>query len=91
MIAGMKELLLPPGLLDDILPILRTKIHYNSKENDSLLTSVQAYIEDVTALPWDWWPLPPRMRKLKADETHIHWHWYAEVYAFRIRATVNRE
>ena len=73
LIVGMKELLLPSGLLDDILPIPRANIHYDPKQETSILNSIQVFIEDITALPWDWWPLPPKMRKIRPDETRVHW------------------
>jgi hypothetical protein len=73
MITGMKELLLPPGLLDEILPIPRAHIRYDATEDTNILSSFQGFIEDITALPWDRWPLPPKMHKLRPDETRVHW------------------
>jgi hypothetical protein len=73
MITGVKELLLPFGLLDEILPIPRAHIRYDSTEETNILSSFQGLIEDITALPWDWWPLPPKMRKLGSDETRVYW------------------
>jgi len=73
MLASFKELLLPPGLLKELLPIPRDKITYVTTKEVGLLSKVQGFLEEITALEWDWWPLPPRMRPLKPTETRVHW------------------
>jgi hypothetical protein len=73
MLASFKELLLPPRLLKELLPIPRDKITYVTTKEVGLLSKVQGFLEEITALEWDWWPLPPRMRPLKPTETRVHW------------------
>jgi hypothetical protein len=73
MLASFKELLLPPGLLKELLPIPRDKITYVTITEVGLLSKVQGFLEEITALEWDWWPLSPRMRLLKPSETRVHW------------------
>lgn len=72
MLTSFKELLLPPGLLKELLPIPRDNITYGPAEQTGLLSTVQEFLE-ITALEWDWWPLSPRMRPLKPSETRVHW------------------
>jgi hypothetical protein len=73
MLASFKELLLPPGLLEELLPVPRSKIKYVSTTKFCLLSKVQGFLEEITGLEWDWWPLSPRMRPLKPGETRVHW------------------
>ena len=73
MLTSFKELLLPPGLLKELLPIPRDNITYGAIDTTGLLSTVQGFLEEVTALEWDWWPLSPRMRPLKPSETRVHW------------------
>ncbi|CAN9180696.1 unnamed protein product [Alternaria alternata] len=73
MLTSFKELLLPPGLLKELLPIPRDNITYGTTEETGLLSTVQEFLEEITALEWDWWPLSPRMRPLKPSETRVQW------------------
>jgi hypothetical protein len=73
MLTSFKELLLPPGLLKELLPIPRDNITYGAIDATGLLSTVQGFLEEITALEWDWWPLSPRMRPLKPSETRVHW------------------
>ena len=72
-LTSFKELLLPPGLLTELLLIPRDNITYGTAEETGLLSTVQEFLEKTTALEWDWWPLSPRMRLLKPSETRVHW------------------
>ncbi|RII23664.1 hypothetical protein CUC08_Gglean012488 [Alternaria sp. MG1] len=73
MLSSFKELLLPPGLLKELLPIPRDSITYGTTDETGALSTVQGFLEEITALEWDWWPLSPRIRPLKPSETRVHW------------------
>ncbi|CAN9287975.1 unnamed protein product [Alternaria alternata] len=81
MLTSFKELLLPPGLLKELLPIPRDNITYGTTEETGLLSTVQEFLEEITALEWDWWPLSPRMRPLKPSETRVQWKCTIDVEA----------
>ncbi|CAN9241390.1 unnamed protein product [Alternaria sp. RS040] len=83
MLASFKELLLPPGLLKELLPIPRNKITYVTTTEVSLLSKVQGFLEEITALEWDWWPLSPRMRPLKPSETRVYWECFCGMHRWR--------
>ena len=53
MLTSFKELLLPPGLLKELLPIPRDNITYGPAEETGLLSTVQEFLEEITALEWD--------------------------------------
>jgi hypothetical protein len=73
MVTRLKEFLLPAGLLRDILPVPRENITYESNGSHGLLSTIQARLEDLTELEWDWWPLPPRMGPLNEGDTRVFW------------------
>jgi hypothetical protein len=73
MLIRMKEFLLPKGLLKDILSIPRESITYDSNGGHNILNTIQGLVEDLTALEWDWWPLPSRMHPLNEGETRVYW------------------
>jgi hypothetical protein len=73
MISGLREFLLPHGLLNDILPIPRDHIKFDTSEKSPLLNRAKGWLEDITGLEWDWWPLTPRMRTLSQGETRVYW------------------
>jgi hypothetical protein len=75
MLTNLKEFLrlLPQGLLKELLPIPRGNIIFDTTGTNTLFSTVQGFLEDVTVLEWDWWPMPPRMRPLKPGETRVHW------------------
>jgi hypothetical protein len=73
MLSSFKELLLPPGLLKELLPIPRDNITYGATDATGLVSTVQGFLEEITALEWDWWPLSPKMRPLRPSETRVHW------------------
>jgi hypothetical protein len=85
MLTGFKELLLPPGLLKELLPIPRDNITYRTTEETGLLSTVQGFLEEITALEWDWWPLSPRMRPLKPSETRVHWKCVSLLFLPQVR------
>jgi hypothetical protein len=70
---NLKELLLPHGLLQELLPIPRESIVFDATERNTLLSTMKGFLENATALEWDWWPMSPRMRPLKPGETRVHW------------------
>jgi len=73
LLAGLKELLLPSDLLDEILSIPRKRIRFETTKDHTILGSIQGLLEDVTALDWDWWPLGSRLRPVRDDESRVHW------------------
>ncbi|KAJ4296420.1 hypothetical protein N0V90_006465 [Kalmusia sp. IMI 367209] len=73
MISSLREFLLPHGLLNDILPIPRDRIRFDTSEKFPLLNRAKGWLEDVTGLEWDWWPLAPRMQTLIQGETRVFW------------------
>ncbi|CAN9337667.1 unnamed protein product [Alternaria alternata] len=83
MLTSFKELLLPPGLLKELLPIPRDNITYGTTEETGLLSTVQEFLEEITALEWDWWPLSPRMRPLKPSETRVQWKCFCGMHRWR--------
>lgn len=54
LILGLKQLLLPRGLLDDIMSIPKECISFESPQKSKLINAIQGWFEDVTALEWDW-------------------------------------
>lgn len=70
---GFKELLLPQSLKDIVMSASTDSIWLSDQQNLSPINRVKASIEDYTMLRWNWWPLEPRMRLLKADETRLFW------------------
>lgn len=73
MIFGLQEFLLPSGLLHDILPIPRDTIQFSTSEKVSFLNSAQNWLENITDLEWNWWPLAPPMDPLLEGETRVYW------------------
>ncbi|OAL45283.1 kinase-like protein [Pyrenochaeta sp. DS3sAY3a] len=73
MLLDLKAFLLPDGLLEDVLPIPSEQISFGSHSKPAFVNTVQGWVEDITELEWDWWPLSPRMRPLRQDETRIFW------------------
>jgi WD40 repeat protein len=73
MVARLREFLLPTGLLRDIFPIPGESITYNSDGSHGVWSAVQALLENLTELEWDWWPLPPRMNPLGEGHTRVFW------------------
>ena len=70
---GLKAFLLPDRLLRDILPIPNEHITFKSPANSTLVNKFQGWMESITGLEWDWWPLSPYMRSLRDGETHVFW------------------
>lgn len=73
MLIGLKEFLLPYGLLNEILPIPREHITFDSRDKYAVVNNIQKFLEDITSLEWDWWPLSPRMDPLNNDEVRVYW------------------
>jgi hypothetical protein len=73
MVARLKDFLLPTDLLRDIFPVPRESITYDSNGSHGLWSAIQALLEDLTQLEWDWWPLPPRMNPLCERDTRVFW------------------
>lgn len=72
-VIGLKELLRPEGLYRDIMPIPRDRIYFSTREKVSILNTIQTWLEDITALEWNWWPLAPPMPRLLEGETRVYW------------------
>jgi hypothetical protein len=72
MVTGLKQFLLPRGLLDDLLSIPREDIKFESQA-ETLINRLQGFFEDISGLQWDWWPLKPRKRHLQPYEVRVIW------------------
>ncbi|KAF2010657.1 hypothetical protein BU24DRAFT_62551 [Aaosphaeria arxii CBS 175.79] len=108
MLYGLKEFLLPYGLLDELLPIPQVHVWYEEHEasndrscfettswqdkvplvfgkhvytylrslrhtNRTIGNIMQAFVEDASALRWNWWPFSPRIHPLKSGYTRVYW------------------
>jgi hypothetical protein len=68
--------LLPPvlaGLTRVLRSIPNDRIWFSTEDNLSLFNKAKSFIEDHTGEDWNWWPLRPRMRLLKENQTRLHW------------------
>ena len=68
--------LLPPNLASltrIIMTIPGDRIWFSDEEDASILNQFKAFVEARTEENWDWWPLPPRMLKLRPSQTRMHW------------------
>jgi hypothetical protein len=62
-------------------PLIREVVEHTPKdsirlffENDtSLKNKFKAFVEDISNIEWDWWPLTPRVPDLPADKVHLRW------------------
>ena len=66
-----------PPLSQPVLEVLDTipkdNVWLSDQEDSSVLNRLKASIEDYTLLEWNWWPLQPRMRALRALEQRLFW------------------
>lgn len=76
---SIKELLLPSDLLDDLLPIPRCHITYETSRDPTAFETLQWRFEELTDLEWDWWPLPPSKRRLYSGESRVLWRCVSEL------------
>lgn len=82
MLNSIRELLLPTDLLEDLLPIPRHHITYETSREATVLERFQRRFEGFTDLEWDWWPLSDSMRLLSSDEARVLWRcvsWWAQL------------
>ena len=70
---GVRKLLLPRLVRQIVESIPRDQIWFSKQQNQSVVNKTMAFIEEYTQLEWDWWPLEPRMRLLRDDETRLFW------------------
>lgn len=73
MLSSLKEFLMSYGLLNEILPIPRKLITYDSRKKWAVVNVIQEFLKDVTSLEWDWWPLWPRMLPFNNGEVRVYW------------------
>ncbi|KAF2996810.1 hypothetical protein E8E13_001807 [Curvularia kusanoi] len=71
MVDNLRALLLPPGLMQDILPIPRDHIQFDREGVDSTIDKCKRFVEGRTDLKWNWWPLRPSTNPLKDDQIRI--------------------
>lgn len=73
MVNNLKEFLLPHGLLQELLQIPRERIEYRTKRKRTFLDTIQEFLEDITSMEWDWWPLTAKTPSLDNENMWVHW------------------
>ena len=49
------------------------QFRYLAGEEYTISNFIKRYVEDLTGESWDWWPLQPSFRPLRADEVRVKW------------------
>jgi hypothetical protein len=77
LLTTLRTFLLPASLshLTRVLMSLPSdRIWFSDMEDNSIVNKFKIFVEELTEEDWHWWPLRPKMRKLRADQTRVHWH-----------------
>jgi hypothetical protein len=82
---GFKKSLLPQSLRDIVS---LTSVEISNEEDESLGNLIKALVEDYTMLNWNWWPLRPRMRLLKPNESRLIWHCVSRKCIIKFRTLI---
>lgn len=71
------EVLALPATLGSLTRLLMSipndRIWFSAKNDRSLSNRLKRFVEDHTEENWNWWPLKPKMRVLKSNQTRLHW------------------
>ena len=66
--------LLPRPVQSVLRAVPQDRIWLSRRQNRSWINYAKGAVEDFTQLPWNWWPLNPRMRELQGDEERLFWY-----------------
>ena len=69
-------------IIRNLLPVPPDRISFSTKNNHSICNKMKILAEHVTENDWNWWPLQPKMRFLKEDETRVLWTCVSKYWAF---------
>ncbi|KAF1953575.1 hypothetical protein CC80DRAFT_141677 [Byssothecium circinans] len=83
MLVGLKEFLLPQGLLSELLPIPGAQISFTAPKMFNVINQAQYWLEDVTSVEWDWWPFLPVLRPLHQGESRVYWRCFCGTLRWR--------
>ena len=89
LVLGFQQLLLPHGLLKDILPIPHNHISFEPPPKSAVINTIQGWFETSTAVEWDWWPLSPWRPPLDHDEVRVYWRCVSHTYLLVITGADN--
>jgi hypothetical protein len=64
---------IPKDFLNDIMPIPRSLIRFETRPERNSMNAVKSWIEDATGQEWDWWPLSPRRPPLAFCTFRVSW------------------
>ncbi|KAF2650593.1 hypothetical protein K491DRAFT_761638 [Lophiostoma macrostomum CBS 122681] len=64
---------LPTELRHVLLSIPKSQIRLSRKPDSSMVNRIQTWIEDVTQVQWNWYPLESSTRKLQEGESRLYW------------------
>ena len=85
---GLRETLLPRSLINIIRSASVEQIWLSDQQEQSLSNQFKALVEDYTKLEWNWWPMEPRMRFLKDNETRLLWRYVSSAYGVMSRSLI---
>ena len=74
-------------IIRSLLSVLPDRISFSTKNNYSVCNRMKILAEHVTEDEWNWWPLQPKMRFLKEDETRVLWTCVSKGWALIITFT----
>ena len=60
-------------IIRNLLPVPPDRISFSTNNDHSICNKLKILAEHVTEDDWSWWPLQPKMRFLKEDETRVLW------------------
>jgi ankyrin repeat protein len=69
----LRMLLLPVSIRDVLETVPRDDVRISHTDDMSFINKLKAFIEDNTAIEWDWWPLTPRLRHLEPGRRRLEW------------------
>jgi hypothetical protein len=71
---SLRWLLLSQELKDVVQATPVHEIWLSNEDERSFTNQFKSLVEDRTMLVWNWWPLQPRMRPLKVNESRVIWY-----------------
>jgi hypothetical protein len=63
-----------------IMSIPADRIWFSAEDDTSTLNRLKIFLEDLTRENWNWWPLRPKMQRLRENQTRLHWRCVSRLF-----------
>ena len=85
------QLSLLPSFLEPLIATITSiqdvDVWFSSRQDRSISNQLKVFAKESTGQNWDWWPLRPKLRLLRDDETRLFWKCVSSVSPIEHKAS----